>query len=257
MRLTVYAGQRFVRVDRTFVNRFDPEAISMQKIVARLPLLLGGALRQSVASKRMQAEPLETNGPGRIEQYELISHRIRNGKGEVLEESRIGKAFNGVVALPNGNLLLSHDSGNVYEYTTGGTQERTFSTSLTRPFGLERMSDGTILIADNSSLRRFSADGATELLSIANGSIRSVKVGPDGNIYYTNDSNLYVRNTLGTLLGTYGMDSYTAGLDFDTNGLLYVIDGRRLEQVDVSNLSNMGSSITRSHGSKTWTTWHW
>lgn len=153
--------------------------------------------------------------------------------------SGTGKTFNGVVALPNGNMLLSHDSGNVYEYTTAGSQVNTFSTSLTRPFGLERMSDGTILIADNSSLRRFSADGATELPAIASGSIRAVKVGPDGNIYYTNGSNLYVRNTAGTLLGTYWMDSYTSGLDFDRNGILYVIDGRRLERVDVSNLGSM------------------
>ena len=90
VRMTMYAGQPFVRVDHTFINRLDPAATSVKKIVARLPVSLGGDLRHSVASSRTQVQPLETKGPGRIEQYQLIPHQIRNGNGEVLEEVRVG-----------------------------------------------------------------------------------------------------------------------------------------------------------------------
>ena len=46
------------------------------------------------------------------------------------------------------------------------------------------------------------------------------------------------------------MDSYETGLDFDTSGVLYVIDGRRLERIHVSNLSSivwLNNPITWDH----------
>ncbi len=89
VRMTVYAGARFVRVDHTFINRLDPDDTTVDRIVARLPLRLGSGLRHSFSATQGQVRALRTNGPGRLEQYSLIPYRIRDAR-EVIDEAPVG-----------------------------------------------------------------------------------------------------------------------------------------------------------------------
>ena len=90
VRLTVYAGTPFVRVDHSFINRLDPDDTAIKQMTARLPLSLGEQVRHNLSSAMGQVKALDTNGPARLEQYALIPYHIRDSKGDVIDERPVG-----------------------------------------------------------------------------------------------------------------------------------------------------------------------
>ncbi|MAE64099.1 MAG: hypothetical protein CMJ18_07465 [Phycisphaeraceae bacterium] len=88
VRVTVYAGQPFVRVDHTFFNRLDPDITSIGRLAARLPFRLGSDLRYTVADVYRRPTTFETDEPARLEQYAAGHFRIVAKDGRVLREVR-------------------------------------------------------------------------------------------------------------------------------------------------------------------------
>src|SRR6185503_19917311 len=83
VRLTIYAGAPYVRVEHILFNRLDPEFAAVRSLAAKLPIQLGDALTYS-AGRRYRAGPglpsvvLASKEPIRLELHRLIHHRIVN-----------------------------------------------------------------------------------------------------------------------------------------------------------------------------------
>ena len=88
LRLYVYAGNPFIRVDHIFTNRLDPDVTEVKEIVARLPIQLEGQLEYSVGDlyrARLQSPAFKASEPVRLEQYALGDMRILGEGGKVLK----------------------------------------------------------------------------------------------------------------------------------------------------------------------------
>ena len=91
VRMTIYAGQPFVRIDYTFFNRFDALNTNVRQITARVPLALEGPRAHHVADHDMyQQRRVDVAGPARLEAMELHRFRILNEQGQVLKQIRMG-----------------------------------------------------------------------------------------------------------------------------------------------------------------------
>ena len=85
VRLTVYAGKPFLRIDHPFFNRLDPDVTPVKQIVARMPHQLGNNLTYTVADQYRRPTTFETNEPPRLEQDQ--GFRIIGRDGRILKES--------------------------------------------------------------------------------------------------------------------------------------------------------------------------
>ena len=91
VRLTVYAGQPFVRIDHIFINRLDPEVSRVREIGGRLPLQLPGQPSFTVGERYRPGPgqpPVWFNArePVRLEMYRLGYFRIVNSAGKVVRD---------------------------------------------------------------------------------------------------------------------------------------------------------------------------
>ena len=93
VRLTVYAGNAFVRLDHTFINRLDAEVSSVKEIVARVPLRLPGEASFTVG-ERYRPGPgqppvwFDARVPVRLEMPKLGYFRIVDASGKVLRDEK-------------------------------------------------------------------------------------------------------------------------------------------------------------------------
>jgi hypothetical protein len=67
VRMTIYAGNPFIRLDHTFINRLDPELIEVREVAADLPISLGENLSYSVADIYRPPTVFSTADPVRLE----------------------------------------------------------------------------------------------------------------------------------------------------------------------------------------------
>ncbi len=86
VRLTVYAGNPFVRVDHTLVNRLDPGVTKVREVVAELPIRLPGAANYTAADVFRRPTTYSAETPMRLEQSRLGHFRIVGAAGDVLKE---------------------------------------------------------------------------------------------------------------------------------------------------------------------------
>ena len=86
VRMTVYAGKPFVRIDHTFINRLDAPVTEVREVVARIPVTLGDGLRYSVGGSAVWKNIVQTERPVRLDTYHLGKFRIHTAEGEVLFE---------------------------------------------------------------------------------------------------------------------------------------------------------------------------
>ncbi|MBU7004206.1 MAG: hypothetical protein HXS50_01470 [Theionarchaea archaeon] len=85
VRMTVYAGNPFIRIDHTFVNRLDPDVTEVKEVGVRLPLQVEGQYF-SAADVYRPPTVFTANGPVSLEQYTLGHFKIRGKNGEVLRD---------------------------------------------------------------------------------------------------------------------------------------------------------------------------
>jgi hypothetical protein len=88
VRLSIYAGSPFVRVDHVFTNRLDPDVTAVKEIVARLPVRLEGRLDYTVGDlyrARLASPFFKATEPVRLEQHSLGDMRIVGLGGKVLK----------------------------------------------------------------------------------------------------------------------------------------------------------------------------
>lgn len=91
VRLTVYAGNPFVRVDHTFINRMDDPVTNVKAITARLPLSFTGDRTYQFADNDNYGQThVDAPGPGRLEVLEVLRFAIvDDASGEVLKQARM------------------------------------------------------------------------------------------------------------------------------------------------------------------------
>ena len=88
VRLAVYAGSPFIRVDHIFFNRLDPDVTEVKEIAVRLPIQLEGQLDYTVGDlyrARLASPAFKATEPVRLEQYGLGDMRILGEGGKVLK----------------------------------------------------------------------------------------------------------------------------------------------------------------------------
>ncbi|PYV07540.1 MAG: hypothetical protein DMG07_28420, partial [Acidobacteria bacterium] len=88
VRLAVYAGNPFVRVDHVFFNRLDPDVTEVKEVAARFPIQLEGPLQYTVGDlyrARLVSDSFKAFEPVRLEQYGLGDMRILGDGGKVLK----------------------------------------------------------------------------------------------------------------------------------------------------------------------------
>ena len=86
VRLNVYAGNPFVRVDHIFTNRLDPDVTDVRQIAARLPIHLGKELKYTVSDVYRLPTMFVADQPVRLEQYKQSQFRIVGRDANVLKE---------------------------------------------------------------------------------------------------------------------------------------------------------------------------
>ena len=87
VRMTVYAGQTFVRVDHTFFNRLDDDETHVKQLLARLPLELVDVSSYEVGTMMRGPASHQSNQPIRLEQLRFGEHRILDPQGATLVET--------------------------------------------------------------------------------------------------------------------------------------------------------------------------
>jgi hypothetical protein len=93
VRVTVYAGKPFLRVDHVFVNRLDPDVTSVREIAARLPLAVGEKVTYAVGDRMRPGNrpgrlAATTQAPVRLEQFNLGGFRIVTEGGGLVKEGQ-------------------------------------------------------------------------------------------------------------------------------------------------------------------------
>ena len=86
VRLTVYAGCPFVRLEHVFTNRMDPDEVAVRSIVARVPVNAGDRPAYELADVGdcQQNECFRADEPARLEQVAVRQFRILDGAGKVV-----------------------------------------------------------------------------------------------------------------------------------------------------------------------------
>ena len=92
VRLTVYAGNPFVRVDHVLINRLDDPVTKVKSIVAHLPLSLAGdRTYQFAGNDEYGRTHVEAAGPARLEVLDVLRfHLVDTETGKVLAQARMG-----------------------------------------------------------------------------------------------------------------------------------------------------------------------
>ncbi|MCI0622842.1 MAG: twin-arginine translocation signal domain-containing protein [Acidobacteria bacterium] len=94
IRLTIYAGSPFLRLDDVFYNRLDADETSVQEISVRFPLQLTGPLTYRVG-ERYRPGPgqpsvvFKADEPVRLEEYKLGDFHIVNEAGKIIRDADI------------------------------------------------------------------------------------------------------------------------------------------------------------------------
>jgi hypothetical protein len=86
VRLTVYGGNPFLRVDHTLINRLDPAITRVKEAVAEFPIRLPGTLHYTAADIYRPPTDFAAESPVSLEQHRLGHFRIIDSSGEVLRE---------------------------------------------------------------------------------------------------------------------------------------------------------------------------
>ena len=87
VRMTVYAGNRFVRIEHVFFNRLDPDVTNVKEVVARFPLALGNDLAYTVGDVYRRPTLFSADGPVLLDQSKRQQFRIVRKDGKVLREA--------------------------------------------------------------------------------------------------------------------------------------------------------------------------
>ena len=88
VRLTVYAGQPFVRIDHVFTNRLDPEFTDIESIQARLPINAGDKAVYQISDNNISEgrDYFDAKEPLRLMQDELRHFQICDSSSKVLRD---------------------------------------------------------------------------------------------------------------------------------------------------------------------------
>ena len=88
VRLTVYAGCPFVRIDHVFTNRLDPEYTDIESIKATLPVSVGDKAGYQIGDNNVAEvrDYFEADVPLRLMQDDLRHFTICDNSGKVLRE---------------------------------------------------------------------------------------------------------------------------------------------------------------------------
>ena len=87
VRMTVYAGQPYVRVDHVFVNKLDDLETRVKQIVAHLPISVGGKPSYAASTLLRSHQQADSSEPIRLSMYKLTGHQITTQSGDVITES--------------------------------------------------------------------------------------------------------------------------------------------------------------------------
>ena len=116
VRLTIYAGAPFVRVEHIFFNRLDPEVTPVGEIVATFPLNLGEGLTYSAARRYRPGPGLPSvvysaRDPVRLEMYKLSHYRIvgETGGNKLAEEEDVSMGWIDASGAKGGVLMSGKD----------------------------------------------------------------------------------------------------------------------------------------------------
>ena len=93
VRLTVYAGQSFVRVDHIFTNRLDDPVTHLKQLVARLPYQAAGERLYAAAGGFWHYDMHPSEKPLRLEIYEAGDYRVLGGDGSIIKDKRPRGSF--------------------------------------------------------------------------------------------------------------------------------------------------------------------
>ena len=88
VRMTVFAGQPFVRIEHAFFNRMDTGSATLQKLAVHVPIDVGGGPRYSAADVYRPRTVVDSDEPLRLEQYALGQMRILDDSGNVKVEKQ-------------------------------------------------------------------------------------------------------------------------------------------------------------------------
>ncbi len=86
VRMTVYAGNPFIRIDHTLFNRLDEVVTEVNEVVARMPIKLDGKPAYTVSDTCRPPRMVTAGGPVALEQHEPGHFRIVDDSGKVLKE---------------------------------------------------------------------------------------------------------------------------------------------------------------------------
>ena len=113
VRLTVYAGQAFVRVDHIVINRLDPAITNIKKLTARVPIRVQGEKKSAVTyscggpSYHTHAPHQPFAKPVRVEQYKINDYQIRQPSEPVIEGNNNCQGWVGVSGAEHSVLLAA------------------------------------------------------------------------------------------------------------------------------------------------------
>ena len=93
VRLTVYAGQSFVRVDHIFTNRLDDPVTHLKQLVVRLPYQMKGERQYAAAGGFWHYTMHPSDNPLRLEIYEAGDYRVLGGDGSIIKDKRPRGSF--------------------------------------------------------------------------------------------------------------------------------------------------------------------
>ena len=93
VRLTIYAGQPFVRVDHVFTNRMDPPTANVKSIVARLPVRVGDGPTYQIAypdpNDAIDRDACHgTDQPVQVQQFGLEQVNLASVNGQIVSEAK-------------------------------------------------------------------------------------------------------------------------------------------------------------------------
>jgi hypothetical protein len=86
VRMTIFAGNPFIRVDHTLINRLDPPVTQVREVAAELPIQVGSDPDFSVADVYRPPTVFPADGPVRLEQDDLGHFRVLDRSGRTLKE---------------------------------------------------------------------------------------------------------------------------------------------------------------------------
>ena len=95
VRLTVYAGLPFVRVDHILTNRLDDPVTHLKQLVARLPYQVSGERQYAAAGLFWQYTMHPSEDPLRLEIYEAGDYRVLGSDGSIIKDKRPRGSFAG------------------------------------------------------------------------------------------------------------------------------------------------------------------